>query len=876
MKHKLLLSTGIVTFLLIIVVYISFDKLKSNSVTSIESIEKESIGHSESESMENDSFENESKETGQSIERERKFFEDLHSPYGQILPAQMLENTWSAINSRPSESSMSDFLPANTWNCLGPYGFTYVNSLNQNLKFSGRVKDIQVNGVPTVRVASASGGLWKYMVFGIVTIPVPLSDAVPTPVVSTSATSPTDSNRIIIGTGEYYVRGGLGIYRTTNGGLNWIHANMSPLTPTAILKIRYAAGGSNIVHAATDNGYYRSSDGGLNWTSKLSYAANGDLAVHPTDSNIAYVSLVGLGIWKTTNAGLNWNLYNSGLPTAHLGRIALTICESNPSILYANVASDTAHGRTIGFYKTTNSGVNWQDVSFRPGGNWADFHWGQGFYANAISVNPVNPNIVIAGGGSLQRSSDGGITWVELHDTYHADIHSITWKSDGSIVYVGDDGGIQYSTNAGVSWRTDLNTLPVVQFYQFEAGVYNNGIVAFGAAQDNGGILTTNTGITTAGSYIQKTFGDGWACSLDPTNPNNIVSVNNGGNVMFNRNLSSNMGANWSVQNGGLTSLNSGAFVKNDKVSPAYFYTIDSNRVYYLPNIYSTWLPLPGGPLPSNVNRIDVSKYTSPWPVIYACTGTQTNNQLWVYDNGIWNNRGAGFPNNTYVYNVGQHPSNINKAYAIMLGIGSTQRIFKTTNRGVNWTNISGDLAANIPAIDVVPHPTNDNILFLATEYGNWKTTNAGVNWFRWNNGMPEGTIVTRMSFIDSSSVNGKFWILESTFGRGIWSREISGEDPIITGITGNTIPSKYELNQNYPNPFNPVTKIKFSIPVDDNVKIEIFDVTGRMVKSLINSKFRAGELIVDFNASEFSSGVYFYKMTTSRLTDVKKMILLK
>jgi hypothetical protein len=96
-----------------------------------------------------------------------------------------------------------------------------------------------------------------------------------------------------------------------------------------------------------------------------------------------------------------------------------------------------------------------------------------------------------------------------------------------------------------------------------------------------------------------------------------------------------------------------------------------------------------------------------------------------------------------------------------------------------------------------------------------------------------------------------------------------------IINLNGLT-PEKYSLSQNYPNPFNPATKIKFEIAKNSLVSIKIFDLLGREVKNLVNDNLTAGSYEVTFNASEFSSGVYFYKMVSGDFSQIKKMMLLK
>ncbi|HAY34191.1 MAG TPA: hypothetical protein DCY06_08635 [Bacteroidetes bacterium] len=97
-------------------------------------------------------------------------------------------------------------------------------------------------------------------------------------------------------------------------------------------------------------------------------------------------------------------------------------------------------------------------------------------------------------------------------------------------------------------------------------------------------------------------------------------------------------------------------------------------------------------------------------------------------------------------------------------------------------------------------------------------------------------------------------------------------------GITNNdsNIPTEYSLNQNYPNPFNPNTNIRYDLPNDNFVSIKIYDITGREIKSLVNEFKPAGRYIIAFNASNLSSGIYYYKIKAGDFTQVKKMMLIK
>ncbi len=100
----------------------------------------------------------------------------------------------------------------------------------------------------------------------------------------------------------------------------------------------------------------------------------------------------------------------------------------------------------------------------------------------------------------------------------------------------------------------------------------------------------------------------------------------------------------------------------------------------------------------------------------------------------------------------------------------------------------------------------------------------------------------------------------------------------LIIGIQpiGNEIPNAYILNQNYPNPFNPVTNINFSIPKSGLVTLTLYDITGKLISTVVDKKLDAGKFNVDFDASNLASGVYFYKIHAGDFTDTKKMMLIK
>ncbi|NTW44201.1 MAG: T9SS type A sorting domain-containing protein, partial [Anaerolineaceae bacterium] len=112
-----------------------------------------------------------------------------------------------------------------------------------------------------------------------------------------------------------------------------------------------------------------------------------------------------------------------------------------------------------------------------------------------------------------------------------------------------------------------------------------------------------------------------------------------------------------------------------------------------------------------------------------------------------------------------------------------------------------------------------------------------------------------------------------------IWSSIIEISSVGINKIS-NEVPEKFDLSQNYPNPFNPKTKIRYNVPLSTNVTINIYNINGQLMQTLVNGNHNPGEYEVDFDYNTaggiFSSGVYFYRLITDNDVITRKMILTK
>jgi hypothetical protein len=114
-------------------------------------------------------------------------------------------------------------------------------------------------------------------------------------------------------------------------------------------------------------------------------------------------------------------------------------------------------------------------------------------------------------------------------------------------------------------------------------------------------------------------------------------------------------------------------------------------------------------------------------------------------------------------------------------------------------------------------------------------------------------------------------------YGTGNWST-IWSYSYLLTGITQNDkdIPKEYKLYNNYPNPFNPTTNVQFSIVNVHYVTLKVFDILGRNVATLVNEQLQPGTYEVTWNAQNYTSGVYFYRLQSGDFTDTKRMLMIK
>ena len=253
----------------------------------------------------------------------------------------------------------------------------------------------------------------------------------------------------------------------------------------------------NVIIVSTSNGVYRSIDGGDNFTHTFTGINIVSMEFHTTNSNIIYAGSKGsTSVYKSVDNGVTWVQSGSGLPlTTDVRRACISVTSANPNVVYALFGNND--NGFYGLYKSSDQGDNWTLQSNSPNllgwsTNGSD-SGGQAWYDLALTVSPIDENIVFVGGVNCWKSLDGGINWnLNTHwyggggaNYMHADEHMLQYNTLDNKVYSANDGGLYVSDDHGTSWTDISDGLHITQFYKLGVSQTVQNLV-IGGTQDNG------------------------------------------------------------------------------------------------------------------------------------------------------------------------------------------------------------------------------------------------------------------------------------------------------------------------------------------------------------------------------------------------------
>lgn len=706
----------------------------------------------------------------------------------------------------------------------------------------GRVTDIEgVSGNPNlVYVGSASGGVWKTENGGITWTPI--FDGQPVASIGDIALEPGNPEVIYVGTGEANVRNsvsfGRGVYKSTDGGKNWMFLGLEKTERISRIvvhprnpQIVYVGALGKAFGKNPDRGVYRSGDGGKNWEKVLYIDAEhgvADMDINPVNPNIVFASMWRFerkpwtfvsgstrgGVFRSIDGGLTWDRITEGLPKM-AGRIGIKVAPSRPQIVYA--VTESPEGT---LYRSQDGGVRFEKVSQNVE------VVSRGFYYSSLRIDPKDENRVYALASRLMLSIDGGRTFSRISPSTHVDFHAL-WidPENPSRVWQGQDGGIAVSYDRGENWDY-VNNFSVAQFYQIHADNREPFYYVSGGLQDNGtwvgpGRTREPAGVLKA-DWRMVSFGDGFHVISHQDNPDLFISESQGGNIMR-TDMKTREQQNISPQprraDGDPVSALPYRFNWN---TPIIQSPHDKNTVYVGGNVVfksqdfgNTWEIISsdlttddpdkqktaGGPAwPENTTAeyhctiISLSESPVQPGVLWA--GTDDGN-LQVTMNGgeDWKNVAnniPGLPGESPVSHVEPSVTSAGLAYCSfdrhMLD-DFRPYIYRTTDFGRTWTDISGNLPGEAYIWVVREDPRDPKVIYAGTELGVFVSFSRGGDWIKLHMGnLP---VVAVHDILIHPRDND---LIIGTHGRGIWildkisflqemSPELVGAQPYIFAV---------------------------------------------------------------------------------------------
>ncbi|HLP49848.1 MAG TPA: hypothetical protein VK154_03130 [Chitinophagales bacterium] len=759
----------------------------------------------------------------------------------------------------------------NSWEPIGPDTI----HINDSIHFCGRARCVQVYTAQNqqdlgIRVSTGSGGLWNMKSENGLIVAESLQGDLPILDIGAFAIHPQNLNVMIAGTGEPGAGMGVGLFKTTNGGQHWDETNAPFGRANCYHKILYNSQRPDTIFAASSSGLFRSTNGGDTWNTALQGDVT-DVVLNPIHPDTVYATRISGGFFLSIDGGVNFFPINS--PPVPWGHTAMAIAPSSPNILYACVLTG---GNSTNIYKTADYGGSWTRCRVTNYLGMVDtfsIHWNQGYFNNTITVHPTDPNIVIVGAGDITRSTDG-FNFAEGYGTDgHHDHHCFAWRSDGSLLDA-NDGGLFVSYNNGATMNASLNYLPVAQFYQYDLCDSKPDII-LGSLQDNGNIYRNANSGNWRWDYV--TGGDGFSCGINPRDETDAIAQVNGD--LYRSPTGSGPWPYMVVP----TLIPEGFFLPNYERSTApslpkmeaawvkgqrELYRRDTTDVWAAVNNPSVFdQPILQYALGNRTNANELQH-------VYVTLSAASLNEIFVRDrtNAQWYNITRNLPSGpAESYKVATAYYNNDVAYTACVSGDSMGKVYFTVDAGItDWVDITGNLPRGMRINCIANNPLNPNEIFIGTfRFGVFRTILGTNQWQQWVNGWPNGMDISSLEVVDSSAINGKMFVVASSYGRGMWRREITGEDP--SAISTPAKQPAFMLHNLPVVAAGTDMQIRFETEEAAKVKIELFDVSGRHIATVYEQNTAPGHHQVAAPTGTLAKGIFLCRMLVNNSRGVTK-----
>jgi photosystem II stability/assembly factor-like uncharacterized protein len=621
-----------------------------------------------------------------------------------------------------------------------------------------------------------------------------------------------------------FVSSGFSIYNSTDGGFTWAPTG-NGLPPYGVFVAGLASREGVLFAGASSSGVYRSIDSGATWTKTLSTPADSDVSTIFCTGQYLFVGTYEGGVFRSTNDGATWQARSTGLATGD-GRRILSFAEAGGTVFV---------GTRAGAYHSTDDGDTWIPAT-------------SGLTSMSVSSVMGLGMDVLAGtyGGGVYLSTNGGVDW--------------SWSSTGW-----DGGNVRaFCVRGGMIFGASYGLHPL--YRSSDQGATWMSIGSGITSESMSALAGTATRVFSAaygGLHLTTDNGDTW--STPPILAGKVTTaVETSGGITFAGTsydgpyLSTDDGESWGAAAGGLNTTNArrmGAFACDSSA----WYAGTWGGVYRSTNNGGLWTAASNGLSDTTVTALCAANGR-----VFA--GTRTALYLSTNGGALWTVLTNGLP--------AQKVSSIVNLQGIVMvayALGGSPSVYKSTDNGLSWSPVSNGLSGGA----VIQHLcVYGNDIFGGTlSNGVWLSTDAGENWEDISAGLNGPALK-----VAALTTSGGFLYVGAIKG-GIWSRPLSQVVSVDDRGSGTAVEG-FHLAQNYPNPFNPTTTIAYTIPDQAGtmqaMSLQVFDLLGRQVATLVNGPVTPGAHSVVFDASALSSGVYFYRLHAGSFTEVKTLMLIK
>ncbi len=631
------------------------------------------------------------------------------------------------------------------------------------------------------------------------------------------------------------------LYKSTDGGASWSHYTSSNgFIPTdrfiRTITVDYQSG--NILYAGSDSGrIYKSTTGGTSWVLRAKLSATSSvrsILIHPNDHNTFFACTFGDGVFVSNDSGGNWNAMSTGL--ADLDIYTLESDHGSPLTVYAG-SSD------VGVYSTSYTFVN-HPPKIAPIGTQSGIQNNLlSFTVSATDPDATIPSLSATGlpsGASFTDSLNGRGLFKWTPSAGQVGGHLVTFHaSDGSLadsqavsIYIHDSTASQVSRSVEAGWN--LLSVPLVVDDFRKTGLFPQAISR--AFAYSGGYLIKDT-LRVGPAYWVKFASPGNVSMVGASVARETVAVQSGWNLIGSLShtipISSAVPIAPVIRTSAFLGYNgvAGYFIA-DSIRPAAGYWL---RVSQNGNVVLSSGPTAVPQAPREAAEIQGEAEES---LIGAITFTDR--------------------------------------------AGRSRRLTIFSSRGISH---------RIPLFDLPPVPPDgefDARFLLTQSSAAVIDRGGGREAFPIAISGPGGDLTISWNLTDPR-LDAALALVEDgrprnlrLKGRGSEVLRI-GEEPIrailfarIGERDDREKPEGVVLNQNYPNPFNPSTTIEYFLPAADRVKLTIFGVLGNAVAEVVNSSQEAGFHSIVWEASRMSSGVYYYRLETTRESRTRTMFLIR